>query len=60
MRVNGFTVCLLALVGLAVAGCNDVDRPTSYNKGVYGGKPDDKLTAEQVDKLRERMAYQKD
>jgi outer membrane protein assembly factor BamE (lipoprotein component of BamABCDE complex) len=46
---------LVALAGaLALAGCKDTDRPLSYNKGVYGGKADTKLTAEQIETLRHR------
>ncbi len=59
VRVKGLALCLLAAAALGLAGCNDVERPTSYNKGVYGGKADQKLTPEQVDSLRERLAHQK-
>lgn len=46
---------LLALAGaLALAGCKDTGRPLSYNKGVYGGKADTKLTAKQLETLRHR------
>ncbi len=45
----------LALAGaLALAGCKDTDRPLNYNKGVYGGKSDTKLTTEQIQTLRHR------
>jgi outer membrane protein assembly factor BamE (lipoprotein component of BamABCDE complex) len=45
----------LALAGaLALAGCKDTDRPLSYDKGVYGGKMDTKLTSEQIETLRHR------
>lgn len=49
-------VSVLLLVGtmLALAACNDSGRPTAYNKGVYGGKADTKLTPEQVRALRHR------
>lgn len=47
--------CGIALLGvLALSGCNDSIRPLSYDKGEYGGKPDTKLTKEQVDGLRQR------
>ena len=49
----------LGLAGaLALAGCKDTDRPLSYNKGVYGGKADTKLTSGQVDALRLRGMHQ--
>lgn len=48
------TILLAFTAGLALAGCKDTERPTSYNKGVYGGKADTKLTAEQVEALRQR------
>ena len=52
MRVISLT---LALAGaLALAGCKDTDRPLSYNKGVYGGKIDTKLTSTQIEALRHR------
>lgn len=44
---------------LALAGCKDTDRPISYNKGVYGGPADQKLTAEETEALRLRGALQK-
>ena len=43
---------------LALAGCEGTDRPTSYNKGVYGGKSDVKLTGKQVEALRHRGGLQ--
>ena len=50
----------LFLVGaFALAGCEGTDRPTSYNKGVYGGKADTKLTAEQLEALRHRGGVQR-
>lgn len=45
----------LLLVGPAVlASCKDTNRPLTYNKGEYAGKPDTKLTPEQVEALRQR------
>lgn len=52
MRVMSLALTLAG--ALALAGCKDTDRPLSYDKGVYGGKPDTKLTAEQVEALRQR------
>lgn len=46
---------ILGLAAMAVlAGCEDMDRPLNYNKGEYAGQPDTKLTAEQVETLRQR------
>ncbi len=56
MRIISIT---LAIAGsLALAGCQDTDRPLSYNKGVYGGKADTKLKAAQVQTLRHRGMQQ--
>jgi len=52
MRLIGISLGLAALVLLA--GCKDTDRPLSYTKGEYGGKPDTALTKEQLDALRQR------
>jgi len=49
----------LALTGaLALAGCKDTGRPLSYDKGVYGGMADTKLTSEQLKALRQRGIHQ--
>lgn len=45
---------ILPLAVLALGGCWEVDRPLSYDKGVYGGKKDQKLTEEQLEALRQR------
>jgi hypothetical protein len=50
---------LLLASALALAGCEGTDRPTSYNKGVYGGKADTKLTTEQLEALRHRGGSQR-
>lgn len=60
MRVTKFSLFLLAAITLILGGCKDTDRPLSYNKGVYAGKADQKLTSEQVEALRHRGDYQKD
>lgn len=45
----------LLLIGpVVLAGCKDTNRPLTYNKGEYSGKPDTKLTPEQVETLRQR------
>lgn len=50
-----FLAIFLMLAGVvSLAGCKDTDRPLSYNKGEYAGKADTKLTAEQVEALRQR------
>jgi len=50
-------VCLLALVP---AACNEAEqnRPLTYEKGVYGGAEDQKLTEEQRRELRRRGTLQ--
>ena len=52
MRVISLTMAFAG--ALALAGCKDTDRPLNYNKGVYGGKSDTKLTTEQLNTLRHR------
>ncbi|MEC9369239.1 MAG: hypothetical protein VX871_11180 [Pseudomonadota bacterium] len=53
------SVAALATAGLlALGGCNETDRPLSYKKGVYGGKTDQKLTAQQLETLRQRGTLQ--
>lgn len=54
MRARQISVFLLAASILALGGCRDNDRPLSYEKGVYGGKPDKELSPEQVETLRQR------
>jgi hypothetical protein len=52
-----------AVVGitLLVQGCreDEQDRPLVYEKGSYQGQPDQSLTDEQVERLRQRSAGQK-
>ncbi len=57
MRVVSFSLALAGL--LVLAGCQDTGRPLSYEKGVYGGKADTKLTAGQLEALRHRGALQR-
>lgn len=54
MQRHKITVIVLAFAAVALAGCKDTGRPAAYNKGVYGGKADTKLTPEQVNTLRLR------
>ncbi len=57
MRMISYSLLLAS--ALALAGCEGTDRPTSYNKGVYGGKADTKLTTEQLEALRHRGGSQR-
>ena len=59
MRVAKVPWVLLAGAALLLTACKDTNRPTSYDKGVYGGKADQKLTPAQVEALRHRGALQK-
>lgn len=47
-------LCAIFASAFTLAGCKDTNRPLSYNKGEYGGKADTKLSAEQVETLRQR------
>jgi hypothetical protein len=53
----------LAVVGMAltVQSCreDEQDRPLLYDKGSYQGQPDQTLSEEQVERLRQRSASQK-
>ena len=48
-------------MAIALGGCWDSERdaPISLKKGIYQGKEDTKLTDEQRELLRHRMAYQR-
>ncbi len=59
MRVVTLLLVPVAAVALILSGCKDTGRPTSYEKGVYAGKADQKLTSDQVKALRQRGAQQK-
>ena len=52
MRV--MALCIIFAGAITLAGCKDTNRPLSYNKGEYGGKADTKLSATQVETLRQR------
>lgn len=54
-----FIPVLAATMLLGLAGCNHDERPLSYNKGVYGGKADQKLDADTVRELQYRSNYQR-
>lgn len=53
----------LAMTGivLAMQGCreDEQNRPLTYDKGVYQGRPDQALDEQQVEALRQRTAGQK-
>lgn len=48
-------------IALVVQGCreDEQDRPLTYDKGTYQGQPDQPLTDQQVETLRQRSAGQK-
>ncbi|MFN0262990.1 hypothetical protein ACKTEK_03835 [Tepidamorphus sp. 3E244] len=47
-----------ASLALTLQACreNEQERPLSFEKGVYSGEPDQKLSAEQTDELRRRAS----
>jgi hypothetical protein len=53
--------CAIIGIALAVQSCreDEQDRPLVYEKGSYQGQPDQSLTDEQVERLRQRSAGQK-
>ena len=53
--------CAILGIALLGQGCreDEQNRPLNYHKGTYQGQPDQKLTGEQVDALRQRTAGQK-
>lgn len=55
-----FLVGCLVAGGLALAGCRseEQNRATSFEKGTYLGKPDQKLSDEQVNELRRQAQHQ--
>ena len=54
MRGRKLSIFLVTASALVLGACKDTDRPLEYQKGVYGGKPDTKLTSDTVRTLRER------
>lgn len=52
---------MIAFAGLFLAGCleEEAGRPLHYEKGVYGGAPDEPLDEEQVRQLQFRGNAQK-
>jgi hypothetical protein len=53
--------CAIVGIALTVQSCreDEQDRPLTYDKGTYQGHPDEGLTDEQVETLRQRSAGQK-
>lgn len=53
--------CAILGIALVAQGCreDEQDRPLVYDKGSYQGQPDQALTDEQVERLRQRSAGQK-
>ena len=53
----------LAIAGIALVaqGCreDEQNRPLTYDKGTYQGQPDEALSDQQVEALRQRSAGQK-
>ena len=47
-------VVLIILVGYGMLNTPEQTRPLSYEKGVYGGQPDQKLDDNTLDTLRQR------
>ncbi|GBF26778.1 hypothetical protein MnTg02_01819 [bacterium MnTg02] len=58
---SAILVILLSAAVAVLSGCKaeEQGRPTTYEKGVYGGKADKKLTGEQVRSLRHRGGLQR-
>jgi hypothetical protein len=54
-------VALLVLLASSLAGCREAEqgRTLDFNKGVYQGRADEKLGAEQTKDLRERVELQR-
>ncbi len=48
-----------AVFVLLLGGCKEPGRPLSYEKGVYGGKADQSLSAEQLQALHQRANEQR-
>lgn len=53
-------LCGIAALMLGMAGCreNEQDRVLMFEQGKYLGKPDQSLSPEQVDELRQRARLQ--
>lgn len=59
MRARTALIVGAATVAVGLGGCLETDRPLTYEKGTYGGKPDQPLSPDQVSTLRERTNLQK-
>lgn len=55
-----YLACCLIAAGVALMGCRseEQNRLTTIEQGTYLGKPDQKLTDEQVNELRQRAREQ--
>jgi len=61
IRRSAIGILVLALAGTALLGAckpEERDRVLQYEPGVYKGKPDSKLNADQLQALRARTGYQ--
>ncbi|MGD9867719.1 MAG: hypothetical protein AB7U38_06955 [Hyphomicrobiales bacterium] len=58
MHKNIIPVAVMIAILASLGGCKETDRPLSYEKGVYGGKADQKLTEQQLETLRQRGTLQ--
>ncbi len=59
--LKNFTLFVAAsAIVFALAGCREAEqnRPLTYTKGEYGGKPDQKLDQQKLDQLRLRGQQQ--
>lgn len=59
--LKNFTILVAAgAIVFALAGCRESEqnRPLTYTKGEYGGKPDQKLDQKKLDQLRLRGQQQ--
>ena len=59
--LKNFAMFLVAgAIVFALAGCRESEqnRPLTYTKGEYGGKPDQKLDQQKLDQLRLRGQHQ--
>ncbi len=56
-----FSAAAIGTAALLLAACNEseLDRPLTYDKGVYGGPQDEVLTEEQRRELRRRTDLQR-
>ena len=58
-RTTVALVCMVLAATIAACKQEERDRPTSYEKGVYGGETGTALTPEQQQALRQRSRLQR-